>query len=842
MAAPPAEQEELLRARHAAVSQVLRGYGLDYDSLEPEATEHYTEEEHWTSRLANGILWMYWAIIGMIMRCMQRLLRRRGQQHFMMKAGDGGNLHGHSTIKVPPAWDPRSEDTYPFRKWIRDLGLWAVTTDMDENRQAGAVALQLGGLAREVASTIPPGVLRDGDGFRTGLQVLINELMPKFHPLDDEVQIRSITDLMGFRMKSNETFDDALHRFELVRARATSDGAFNVSWPGLAWMVLKFLHVPATTAVMVLQQFGGAMPNNENAYYNFVSHLRRISHLTDARTPHDHNVKAPAKSIYHYDDERGDYDNSRQQNAYQTSASSSSNWAPTTYDSGGSPTYVNDQNHNAWEEDEFVNDIYDEDVTFEDVEGLNSNEADERILLEFAFAQRRFRKWFGGKGKGKRRTRKGKGKHRAFLASDNEDPWTYSNDPWMPAAYATNPIGRDGKPLRCSICDSPEHLRARCPKKGSGKGKGKQDDRSRAFLQKDVAAEPIIHQTAAAEATSTQPCGAPPTIFLGMASSRDAKPPGNAEDWKELDFTTKQQDVNENSLAIVAAVKATAPTKTPPPPPLGAPSLPAPRWEADRHRDPDPLGLRLVGEGAAGVTRTIDRRQPLSIEELIPRPRPPAKGGKGKGHKGKWPNPFRLNSYLEWWDSLQNEEALAFHQRTRLSEEEEGLLVDVGAIDNLCGSDWMARQGSLATRAGRANPTTRKIREIRVEGVGKDSQSACVATQVPVALPDGREGFYEAPIVEGPLPALWGLRSMREQRVVIDVYNRKLYMMGPGGYKIQVSPATSTYNLQEAKSGHLLLPVSRWNDVKSNNHNEDKERVHLPVTSVTEEGVSTTRA
>ena len=131
---------------------------------------------------------------------------------------------------------------------------------------------------------------------------------------------------------------------------------------------------------------------------------------------------------------------------------------------------------------------------------------------------------------------------------------------------------------------------------------------------------------------------------------------------------------------------------------------------------------------------------------------------------------------------------------------------------------------------------------IRVEGVGKDSQSACVATQVPVALPDGREGFYEAPIVEGPLPALWGLRSMREQRVVIDVYNRKLYMMGPGGYKIQVSPATSTYNLQEAKSGHLLLPVSRWNDVKSNNHNEDKERVHLPVTSVTEEGVSTTRA
>ena len=34
----------------------------------------------------------------------------------------------------------------------------------------------------------------------------------------------------------------------------------------------------------------------------------------------------------------------------------------------------------------------------------------------------------------------------------------------------TNPLGKDGKSLKCSICDSIEHLRADCPK-GHGRGK-----------------------------------------------------------------------------------------------------------------------------------------------------------------------------------------------------------------------------------------------------------------------------------------------------------------------------------------------------------------------------------
>ena len=35
-----------------------------------------------------------------------------------------------------------------------------------------------------------------------------------------------------------------------------------------------------------------------------------------------------------------------------------------------------------------------------------------------------------------------------------------------------NPLGKDGKPLQCSICSSNEHLRAFCPKKKKFGGNG----------------------------------------------------------------------------------------------------------------------------------------------------------------------------------------------------------------------------------------------------------------------------------------------------------------------------------------------------------------------------------
>ena len=47
-------------------------------------------------------------------------------------------------------------------------------------------------------------------------------------------------------------------------------------------------------------------------------------------------------------------------------------------------------------------------------------------------------------------------------------------------------------------------------------------------------------------------------------------------------------------------------------------------------------------------------------------------------------------------------------------------------------------------------------------------------------------------------------------RALIDVRSKKMYLVGPGGYQIRLSPGSSEHQLVRADSGHLLLPCSRF--------------------------------
>ena len=51
--------------------------------------------------------------------------------------------------KAPPSWDPASENVHHCRDWLADVRLWAEATDLPWANQGLAVALQLGGLAKE---------------------------------------------------------------------------------------------------------------------------------------------------------------------------------------------------------------------------------------------------------------------------------------------------------------------------------------------------------------------------------------------------------------------------------------------------------------------------------------------------------------------------------------------------------------------------------------------------------------------------------------------------------------------------------------------------------------------
>jgi len=84
------------------------------------------------------------------------------------------------------------ESMYHFRDWLADVRLWAEATDLPWANQGPAVALLLGGLAKELAREVPPDQLTNGvnsdfgDGsgptWHSGLDVLLRGLTRTLAP------------------------------------------------------------------------------------------------------------------------------------------------------------------------------------------------------------------------------------------------------------------------------------------------------------------------------------------------------------------------------------------------------------------------------------------------------------------------------------------------------------------------------------------------------------------------------------------------------------------------------------------------------------------------------------
>ena len=100
---------------------------------------------------------------------------------------------------------------------------------------------------------------------------------------------------------------------------------------------------------------------------------------------------------------------------------------------------------------------------------------------------------------------------------------------------------------------------------------------------------------------------------------------------------------------------------------------------------------------------------------------------------------------------------------------------------------------------------------LAVQGVGHGAPIADHKAVVPLALENGGLATYTAPFLPGSeIPALLGLESMEEKRTVLDLVNRKMYLMGPGEFTIQAPPGSHCLQLYKADSGHLMLPVTEY--------------------------------
>ena len=450
-----------------------------------------------------------YAFVQLIVSTVFFMFFRQQRQHCFMQAANQAGINDwnlqQATGRIPPGWNPERDRQYSFRNWLVDLRLWQVGTDIVEARQGPLVAMRLLGAAKDMIRELDPQILANGravvDQFgnnlqQTGFDYLIELLTARFAPLEQEVQLSAIHDLFMFKRQAGDATDSVITRFEIMIHRTNALGNIQLQPMVKAYMLLQALGIHRERWTILLAPTLGMLPGDMQEYQAFLGYLRRQGHLHEGTT--HANVRA---NTQHY---------------WMTDEASTAVTAP-AYWTGEATWTANEHTHDAaWTSDgtgyAATQTYYDNDDTWyeaddessghshasepidlSDVAHLPDNIAGETLYLGYRFHKRKFRHFTRSgprKGKGKGRFRKGKGKGHHHKGKSGK-PLFYADgtqyedeeDSVFEVYYGSgkgksgkagkgrrkNPIGKDGKVMLCSGCDSDEHFIRNCPK---GKGKG----------------------------------------------------------------------------------------------------------------------------------------------------------------------------------------------------------------------------------------------------------------------------------------------------------------------------------------------------------------------------------
>jgi hypothetical protein len=681
---------------------------------------------------------------------------------------------GNCTSKIPPSWDPGWESEYPYHIYAQDVELWAVGVCELQIAQIGpAVALRLQGAAREIVRELNTNILMNGRQVidanqqahqQSGLEYLLDILRSKFGILPQEYSIKCISDFLNIKKHNSENTDQFVSRFEVLRYRASQNAGMQITEPGSAWMILMLLGIPTTQWTILLFQTAGALPTTREQYSAFIMYLRRNGHLYDRS---NNTIKQQFLQI--------PGSNSSQQDS-----------SPPSLFYGGETSEQQDDNSDAssvsscWSNDE-------DEVTFEDVQDLDYQDAGEKLYMQYRFAKRRWRRFSGpGRHARSRFHRRSKGKGRSFRPGRDfhrgkHRGRMFYGGPSVTEIYnakpisRTNPLGPDGQPLQCSICNSTEHFRARCPqaRKGggkpfgkSGKGGGKGKRQGKAFFGNELDYNPEEEwwDTPEEEQQSTTSGQAP------TASNRTVWF-HNTATGRTPDFSPKASEhmmLLDDGSIIYFNQRASS------------------SHEEDTSIQAVSLTSHHIDDSA--VYTAAPRSQFMEFVTWL-----------GK-HTG---------------ETLGAAVASVFHSEVRLSGKE-GLLIDTGAVENITGMDFVDRIKKLVKNHGQGVLIKPLETSISVGGIGQGDDSCENSVTLPACLADGHVGTYTAPVINNrQIPALLGLESMTRQRAIIDTHNNIMICAGQGGYKLNLSPGSKTYKLEKSKTGHLFLPITEWQKFSS---------------------------
>ena len=267
------------------------------------------------------------------------------------------------------------------------------------------------------------------------------------------------------------------------------------------------LGTPRCQWPMLLMATGGALPTTIPQFRALLEYIRRQGHMNDRGID-------PVKSLGFV---AWDVDGT------QTPVGSASHdsWAYHGHQQTQSEPAHSHTASESWDDDVSSGHSQHEELDFSDCVGMSDNEVGESLYLAYAFAKQRWRRFTGGskgskhrKGSGKKgfKGRKGPfGKHynqapKAYTTEDySQDQWEAATlDPWSGTAEEYqyqqsfksrskgksrrgNPLGRDGKPLTCRVCNSTDHFAASCPQ-GSGKGSSGKSSFMTEVMQQNQAA------------------------------------------------------------------------------------------------------------------------------------------------------------------------------------------------------------------------------------------------------------------------------------------------------------------------------------------------------------------
>ena len=789
-------------------------------------------------------------------------LQAPGGNNIGQRGGDAFPLNNPNNEKashhIPvPGWSAEHSAAYNLKRWRQEVVIWQMGGKHPEADQGVQLFNAIRGIAQEklrmyfehigwehIRSCRDTSVINDPDGFfpidqgLNGVDIIVKQLFKTWGPDEQTMSIAYVAEFFYLRWKPGELIESFLMRLDMVYQRAHDFGGLEINALGRSYLLKNYLHLRDDDMVWCLKNLNNRFPTDDAQYQQFrqdtlaylrikrphmfvpsrvkVLHAYEEGQLDISHLPFDSSDSRYVK-VFHIDGEEISQDPNECYSRIQQEAEqlrlhpdfvpvNYSNF-PTSSVSDGHPI---DQHLDAFvtrAQDEAdhgppPNDDSDVDSPCDMSEistqsGLGSP-CDEITPEENAEAQeayyqkrratRHFRKFqpkgykhgfrkkttkgrfFGKRSTGFRKGRRGF-KRSAFNASFKKHNLKNGLKNKAFSRGGTNPLGRDGKPMTCTTCNSIHHFRAECDNSGpgvnvhlarkgkgkgkfKGKGKGKGKEKSKAFHSAEDVAHIESYYDSDYAAEYAVAMDGTEGLYYDQGVHHVSEPlnvfGGTEVIAEELTFFSCETRVDGDHFSTMPVTG-------------DVPVSPVPQHESDGTQENTWLGYEHI-ESNSDVRNT------------------------GTAQK----------------------EHIFFGKQDRISKGE-ALLLDTGAWKNIVGSGWVDRMDQVNQQNGKA----KSIREplgytVSLGGVGQNSQQSKTKTTVPITV-NGSASSFSATVIEGSnLPALLGLKTLKQKNAVLDIRNnRLLFPKSAKDIQLSFDPKNVTVlNLEQAPGGYLMVPCS----------------------------------